>query len=654
VWRASERESGLLESGTGDDDNGESVSGVVSQQDERFRLAMENAAIGMCLVSPDGRFISVNAALCEMLGRDAASLTASTWQELTHPDDLEIDLDLVDDVLAGRISSYRLLKRYLKPDGTLVWGDLCVACVRDDDDTVREFVSQIVDVTGRVASEEHYRLLAENAADVVVRCSGQGILEWVSPSAAALTGWAPEELTGRALAGLVHADDVATVLEAHEAVLAGTPAQITVRLTTRADGQKWTSMTLQPVCDDGDAVVGSVGGWRDVHAEYEARRALEKSEAHFRAVADSAADAIVTADVRGVIHGWNAAAESIFGYSQAEAVGSPVTMLMPERYRAAHPAALRRVREGDERRVMGTVVELEAQRRDGTEFPIDLSMAEWTVGEECFVTTIIRDATQRREAAAEIERLNADLERRIAERTYELSLANAELEELVYAIAHDLRTPLRSLAGFSEIISADYRDAVDETGKDYLGRIHAAASHMGEVMDSLLALSRVSRGPLDVSDVDLSDLARELVGRLRRTEPERAVEFDTEDGLVAEADAALCKVLLGNLLGNAWKFTAGEVPAHISFRTVDVGGRCVLCVSDDGVGFDQRYTDRLFRPFERLHAQEDFDGTGIGLATVRRIVRRFGGDCWATGAVGEGASFFFTLPTTGADPGGHR
>ena len=176
-------------------------------------------------------------------------------------------------------------------------------------------------------------------------------------------------------------------------------------------------------------------------------------------------------------------------------------------------------------------------------------------------------------------------------------------------------------------------------------------SASGVVSQDERFLLAMKNGPLDVSDVDLSGLAREVAGKLRGAEPDRAVSVDIEDGLVAEADAALCKVLLGNLLGNAWKFTAGETLAHIPVCAVGSGGRRVFCVSDDGAGFDQKYAGRLFRPFERLHAQEDFAGAGIGLATVRRIVRRFGGDCWAQGTVGEGASFFFTLSATGAGSG---
>jgi light-regulated signal transduction histidine kinase (bacteriophytochrome) len=167
---------------------------------------------------------------------------------------------------------------------------------------------------------------------------------------------------------------------------------------------------------------------------------------------------------------------------------------------------------------------------------------------------------------------------------------------------------------------------------------------MGDVMDALLALSRVSRSPLLIGDVDLSGLARLVADRLRATDPGRAVEFEIEDGLVARADGSLCEVLLQNLLGNAWKFSAGESPARISFGRADVDGRSVYRVSDNGVGFEQKYAGCLFRAFERLHAPGEFPGTGIGLATVGRIVSRFGGECWAEGEVGRGASIFFTLP----------
>ena len=254
------------------------------------------------------------------------------------------------------------------------------------------------------------------------------------------------------------------------------------------------------------------------------------------------------------------------------------------------------------------------------------------------------DVTERHRAETELKRLHADLEHQVDERTHDLAISNAELEEFVYSITHDLRSPLRALAGFSELIGLDYSSVLDADGQDYLNRIHAAALHMGDVMDALLALSRVNRADLLIRDVDLSAVAREIAAELAGDDPERSVKFEIADGLECSADASLCEILLRNLLGNAWKFTAGTSQAHIRFGTVVTDGRVAFCVRDNGAGFDQRYAGQLFRPFERLHAVEEYPGTGIGLATVRRIVGRFGGACWAEGEVGKGAALYFTLP----------
>ena len=249
--------------------------------------------------------------------------------------------------------------------------------------------------------------------------------------------------------------------------------------------------------------------------------------------------------------------------------------------------------------------------------------------------------------------LTDELDERVRERTRELTLTNAELEEFVYTIAHDLRSPLRSLAGFSEIVSEDYADVVDDTGRDYLRRIHSAASHMDNVLESLLALSRVNRAELTPTDVDLSAITRDIGAELQ-SEDARKVQFDVQDGVVVRADQALCEVLMRNLLGNAWKFSAKVSPARISFSATTSDGRCVFRVSDNGAGFDMQYADKLFRPFERLHSTDDYPGTGIGLATVRRIAERFGGECWARGEPGHGAVISCSLPAATRDPGSAR
>jgi signal transduction histidine kinase len=241
------------------------------------------------------------------------------------------------------------------------------------------------------------------------------------------------------------------------------------------------------------------------------------------------------------------------------------------------------------------------------------------------------------------ERARKDLE----DANRELEGTNRELEAFSYSVSHDLRAPLRTIDGFSQILQEDYEGALDDEGIDYLGRVRAASRHMATLIDDLLNLSRVGRRPLRREPVDLARLAAGIIGDLRVSEPGREVEFVAGENIVAWGDVSLLKVALENLLGNAWKFTAREEEARIEFgadREPGPGSLSpVYYVRDNGAGFDQAYADKLFGAFQRLHGQDEFEGTGIGLATVARIVHRHGGRVWAEGRVGGGATFYFTL-----------
>jgi two-component system, NtrC family, sensor kinase len=232
----------------------------------------------------------------------------------------------------------------------------------------------------------------------------------------------------------------------------------------------------------------------------------------------------------------------------------------------------------------------------------------------------------------------------------ELERKNRELEAFSYSVSHDLRAPLRGIDGLSKAILEDYGDALDEQGKDYLGRVRAAAQRMSEIIDDLLQLAQVSRLELQRQSVDLSLQAREVFADLEQREPDRRVELVVADTLVVDADARLMKIVLENLLGNAWKFTGKKADARIELTASEAQGETVYRVRDNGAGFDMAYADRLFRSFQRLHREADFPGTGIGLATVQRIIDRHGGRVWAEGAVGAGSTFFFSLGRRAGSP----
>ncbi len=256
----------------------------------------------------------------------------------------------------------------------------------------------------------------------------------------------------------------------------------------------------------------------------------------------------------------------------------------------------------------------------------------------------------RRDQRRAREQAFVDLERLVAQRTADLTATNHELAAFAYSVSHDLRAPLRAIDAFSQALLEDHAGALDAEGQDYLRRVRSNATRMGQLIDDLLQLSRLTRIELQCEPMDLSAMARTIAGDLQRTSPERNVTFTIESGIVTRGDPRLLRVLLENLIGNAWKYTSRHPTAHIAVGRIQQGDEAVYYVRDDGAGFDPTYADKLFRPFQRLHTVEEFDGAGVGLATSQRVVRRHGGRIWADAAPEKGATFFFTLPSPLEEP----
>lgn len=298
-------------------------------------------------------------------------------------------------------------------------------------------------------------------------------------------------------------------------------------------------------------------------------------------------------------------------------------------------------------------------RADGTSFPVEYWLRPiLREGKVDGAVVSFLDITQRKHAAEELRRYQQNLEKMVESRTQELQATNYELEAFSYSVSHDLRAPLRAIDGFSQALLEDYGDRLDSTGKNFLERVRAGAQNMGKLIDDLLKLSRVTRSKLQPEAIDLSGLARDVVEGLRAAEPDRAVRVDIAEGLRCRGDSGLMRILLQNLLENAWKYTRKTAAARISVDRAGSdegaegaeGTEGTFCISDNGVGFDMESAGKLFGAFQRLHLREEFEGTGIGLATVKRIVSRHGGQVWAVAEPGKGAAFFFTLTQEQASP----
>jgi signal transduction histidine kinase len=256
---------------------------------------------------------------------------------------------------------------------------------------------------------------------------------------------------------------------------------------------------------------------------------------------------------------------------------------------------------------------------------------------------IAREAEERKVAQQEVMRLNAELEERVHQRTVQLEAANKELEAFAHSVAHDLRAPLRSMDGFSQMLLEDYADKLDEEGQDSLKRIRAASQRMGVLIDDMLSLSKLTRREIRIGRANLSEIAAEIAAELREREPGRQVEINVAPRLVTDTDPHLMRIALWNLIGNAWKFTGKQPSATIEFGMTDHNGVKAYFVGDNGAGFDMAHAGKLFGAFQRMHDASQFEGTGIGLATVQRIVHRLGGKVWAESVVNQGATFYFTL-----------
>ena len=264
------------------------------------------------------------------------------------------------------------------------------------------------------------------------------------------------------------------------------------------------------------------------------------------------------------------------------------------------------------------------------------------------LTAIFFDVTKLKEAEREVRLLNEQLEERIVEKTQQLMSINNELESFAYSVSHDLRAPLRAIDGFSRALIETNSDKLDERGKHYVDRMRNGVNRMAGLIDDLLKLSRISRRPLNIKEVNLSKVAEEVSTQLRENEPQRKVELILGKDLVAYGDEGLLRIALANLLRNAWKFTKMKETSTIEVSSLFEKGIQIFFVKDNGVGFDMNYADKLFAPFQRLHSAEEFEGSGIGLATVQRVIHRHGGRIWAESQVGQGATFYFTLKVNGA------
>ena len=508
----------------------------------------------------------------------------------------------------------------------------------------RKEVARFVSEVKLQEQEKQQRSLLEGAPDAIVIVNRHGDIYRINTEAERMFGYDRDELIGQPVEVLLperfrkhHLGFRKSYIENPTVRPMGQSQELFAR---RKDGSELpVEISLSPLNQDNDTLVTAVV--RDVTVRKQQDILLREREQQSRGLLEGAPDAIVIVDRNGEIHLINTQAEQMFGYDRDEIIGQPVEVLLPERFRNHHIDYRKGYIKHPTVRPMGQSQELFAKRKDGSELPVEISLSPMTQGSNTLVTAVIRDVSVRRERENKIKELNQTL----VTRSGELEVINKELEAFSYSVSHDLRAPLRAVDGFSHNLLQDYREQLDERGRDRLERIRAAAQRMASLIDDLLTLSRISRAEVNKKQIDITGLCQEIADELQRQTPNHEVEFIVEPGLSGQADARLLSVAMTNLLSNAWKFTSQVTGARIEVSADCGEEEWVYSVADNGAGFNMAYADKLFGAFQRLHDVREFPGTGIGLATVQRVIHKHGGRVWAEAEEGKGARFFFTLGT---------
>jgi PAS domain S-box-containing protein len=500
---------------------------------------------------------------------------------------------------------------------------------------IRQQEAAVQDALQRTQSEKRFRGLLEAAPDGMVIVDHEGTIIMVNAQMETLFGYNREEVIGRRVEMLVPAR-FKDVHPFHRGQYGKNPrlrpmgADLELYALRKDAIEFPVEISLSPMETEDDNLI--IAAIRDIT---ERKRAEEK----FRGLLESAPDAVVVVDQQGVIQFVNSQTEKLFGYDRVQLVGEPVEILVPKRFRKKHAKHRDGYYGEHPTRPMGVGLDLFGMRKNGTEFPVEISLSPLQTEEGLLVSAAIRDVTQRKRMEEDVQKLNEDLKQRAAQ----LEAANKELEAFSYSVSHDLRAPLRSIDGFSHVVLEDYGDQLPAEARGYLERVRAAAQRMAVLIDDLLNLSRVTRTAVQPKFINLSKMAEEIVHGLREAQPDREVDFSLTPDLMVEADPHLMHIVLENLLSNAWKFTSKQEQPAIEFGQKDHVKERTFYLRDNGVGFDMAYADKLFGVFQRLHSVSEFPGTGVGLATVQRIISIHGGRIWADSAEGKGTTFYFTL-----------
>jgi PAS domain S-box-containing protein len=654
----------------------------IKQAETRIRQlssAVEANANSIVSIDLEGYITHWNKGAESLFGHNSSEMTGRSLVELVPLDRQEEHRQFCERIQRGEavapFESVRLTK-----DGRAVDISISASPIHDDSGKPIGAFTCMRDLTelrraqsALRESEDRFHILADATPLMIWMMDTEKRCAWVNRARSTFTGRSLTQELGDGLLESIHPEDLSRWQQVyHTAAERLQPFEIEYRLRRHDNEYRWVFDQGVPYFAQGGSFLGYLGCSMDVTERKQAdealeskfdelrstqqtlqaqneelassRQALELERSRYRELFDSAPVGYILTSQQGIIQKVNLTAAGMLHETPEFLVGLPMARLLAREERAVFFANLGRLTRQEVSRIENweTLIQL----RNLPPFPCSLlvNLVQDEANRPTGLRWILRDITDRKQAEENILKLNAELEQRVRDRTAALEGANRELEAFSYSVSHDLRAPLRSITGFSTALLEEYGDRMDEQGLKYLQFAREAGQRMTRLIEDLMELSRATRGELHHRQIDLSALATLVVTELRKRDPRRTVAVDIAPKLIVHGDEGLLRIALENLLGNAWKFTTKQPQAKIEVGIAEHEGSSSFFVRDNGAGFNMAQVNRLFGVFQRLHSQDEFPGTGIGLATVRRIFHRHGGEIWAEGKLNEGATFYFTLP----------
>lgn len=625
---------------------------LAEESEQRLRNYFDLGLLGMAITSVDKTWIEVNDTICNFLGYTREELVNKTWAELTYPEDIDIDYNYFNQVLNNEIEGYKIDKRYIRKNGQIIHTELAVRCVRGADNKVRYFLALINDITDRKKAEadliESERFLRESQA--VARI---GSFAWDLSTGLWKSSEILDEIFGidanynRTLEGwsrIIHPDMRQEMYDyvLNEVIGKRLTFDKEYEIIRQNDGAEcWVHGIAVLEFNPDKQPVRLLGTISDITEQRSVREKVD----HLAAIVQSSEDAIIGKDLNGKITSWNKSAEKLFGYSEDEILGNSILRIIPEECWEEEEKILLNLKEGSSIQNFETV----RLTKNGKRLHVSVGVSPIldSSGKVVGVSKVVRDISELIRTQEEIKKLNETLESRVMERTSQLDAANKELEAFCYSVSHDLRAPLRSVHSYTNILLEDYENSLDDEGKRFCRTISSSAIKMGNLIDDLLNFSRIGRNNLNSCIIDMRVLAKTAFSELISQNEIQQYNIKIDKLHNGFGDPSLIQIVWNNLISNSIKYSSKKYVPEISIGSSKNKEMITYFIKDNGAGFDMRYTHKLFGVFQRLHTEEEFEGNGIGLAIVKRIISKHGGEVRAEGEVGKGATIYFTLPSSG-------